>query len=166
MAVALMTKTYKHLSKPLQQARPEKCRLDCTCDDNTCPCFDNQTTCESSCKCKRCSRRFPSCRCDGPCNITTCLCWAFSRDCTQSCGCTACLNTYKVSYRSALSVQESSISGQGLFAVSDFEENAMLGEYTGHLVLNSEPCLYTGVGRFAYSRGKVKTMTRGDQCLK
>jgi hypothetical protein len=146
--------SFKNVTKPDQQPLPFKCDANCKCDKPGCPCIVNQTTCEASCGCTSCVRRFPGCRCVSGCATVRCPCRKFGRDCVAGhCACKACRHQYDAVKTPQFMIKESPIFGFGLFAKYDIAADTFLGEYEGRLVCDYDPVEDSQVTRFAWSKG-------------
>lgn len=147
---------YENVNKPLLREIPNQCSEDCACGEHTCPCTVNLTTCDASCRCSSCPRRFPPCKCQDHCDTTTCGCYLLGRDCFDGCTCKACRNRYDACKLPPLSKKNSKIAGEGLFARYDIMGRMMLGEYTGKLVHDDTPASTNHVRRMRYSKGACR----------
>lgn len=153
--------SYRNVSNPLRQPLPAKCSDGCKCDDETCPCVVNNTTCEASCSCSSCQRRYPPCSCDNGCQ-SNCACRLLGRDCIDGhCKCAACWNKYATCRIPPTEVKFSNICGKGLFAKYDILPGTLIGEYYGPLVNNEQLSAAPHVIRFAYSKGLSRCTSSG-----
>ena len=149
--------SFKHVLEPLQQPQPYKCKKGCRCDGLDCPCFVNHTTCEASCGCDTCLRRFPGCNCEYECDNTNCPCRGYDRDCVDGhCECQACKNKHDSQTLPLVEIKPSSMpgAGDGLFAKDDVLADTLLGEYRGRLVSDNKGLKSRYVARFAFSKGQ------------